>query len=101
MLGNFSCFCCHLLSADLFQNQLFKKILSGTLSEHQTVLSVLIWVQIICKSYLEMTKVAPSKERVNLMQIYRLKCFLFKSVETKKLRMQKTKFLKPHTVLRI
>ena len=48
-----------LLSADFFQNQLFWKILSGILSECQTVwiqirpdiLSGLIWVQTVCKDY--------------------------------------------------
>ena len=54
MLGNFSCYCWHLLT--LFQNSklTFNKILSGTLSECQRVwiqirtdiLSVLIWVQL-------------------------------------------------------
>ena len=56
MLGNFSCFCCRLLT---FQNKLFQKILSGTLSEYQTVwiqirtyiLSALIWIQTVCKGY--------------------------------------------------
>ena len=48
-----------LLSADLFQNQIFRKILSGIPSECQTVwiqmrpdiFSVLIWVQTVCKGY--------------------------------------------------
>ena len=39
MLGNFSCFCCCLLS--FFQNELFQKFLSWKLSECQTV-----WIQI-------------------------------------------------------
>ena len=39
MLGNFSCFCCHLLT--FFKIYFFKKNLSGTLSECQTV-----WIQI-------------------------------------------------------
>ena len=38
MLGNFACF---LSSADFFQNQLIRKILSGISSECQTV-----WIQI-------------------------------------------------------
>ena len=71
MLGNF--FMLLLSSADFFQNQLFQKILSGALIECQTVwiqirtdiLSVLIWVQTVCKGYQQMTKVATSKERVN------------------------------------
>ena len=62
-----------LLSAEFFfQNYFLQKILSGILSECQTdwtqirtdILSVLIWVQIVCKGYLQMTKVAASKERV-------------------------------------
>ena len=61
-----------LSSADFFQNYLFQKILSGTLSECQTVwiqvrtdiLSVLIWVQTVCKGYQQTTKFTASKERV-------------------------------------
>ena len=68
MLGNFSCFCCRLL---VFSKLSFQKILSGTLSECQTVwiqirndiLLVLIWVQTVCKGYQQMTKVTASKER--------------------------------------
>ena len=69
-LGNFSCFCCPLLT--FFKSFFFQKILSGTLSECQTVwiqirsdiLSVLIWIQTVCNGYQQMTKVAPSKESV-------------------------------------
>ena len=51
MLGNFSCFCCHLLT--FLKINFFQKIRSGVLSECQMVkiqiradaLSVLIWVQ--------------------------------------------------------
>ena len=65
MLGNLS-------SADFFENELFQKNLSGTLSECQTVwiqirtdtLSVLIWVQTVCKGYQQTTNVAASEERV-------------------------------------
>ena len=61
MMGNFLCF---LSSADFFQNKLFQKILSGTLSESQTgwiqirpyILSDLIWVQTVCKDCQQMTK---------------------------------------------
>ena len=62
MLGNFPCFCCHLLT--FFHNQqLIQKSLSGTLSVCQTVwiqirpniLSVLIWVQTVCKDYQQTT----------------------------------------------
>ena len=73
MLGNFCTFVLlyFLSSADFFQNQLFQKFLSGTQSECQTVwnqirtdvLSVLIWVQIVCKGYHQTTKVVASKER--------------------------------------
>ena len=63
-----------LSSDDFFQNKLSQKIISGTLSECQTVwiqirtvvLSVLIWVQTVCKGYQQTTKVAASKESVNL-----------------------------------
>ena len=69
MLCNFLYF---LSSADFFQNQLFRKILLGTLSECQMVwtqirndvLSVLICVQTACKGYQQTAKVAASKERV-------------------------------------
>ena len=65
MLGNF--FTCR-----FFQNQLFPKILVRTLLECQTVwiqirtniLSVLIWIQTVCKGYKQMTKVATSMGRV-------------------------------------
>ena len=61
LLGNFHAF--FLSSADFFQNQLFQIILSGILSECQTVwiqirsdiLSGQIWVQTVCKSYLQTT----------------------------------------------
>ena len=54
-----------LSSADFFQNQLFRKILSGTPSECQTVwiqirpdvLSGLIWVQTVCKGFQQTTLV--------------------------------------------
>ena len=50
----------------------FQKILSGTLSECQTVLIqtrtdillVLIWFQTVCKGYQQTAKLATSKERV-------------------------------------
>ena len=59
-------------SADFFQNELYQKIISRTLSECQMVwiqtrtdfLSVLIWVQTVCKGYQQTTIVASSKERV-------------------------------------
>ena len=61
-----------LSSADFFQNKLFQNILSGTLSECQIVwiqirtdrMSVLIWVQTVCKGYQQTIEVAASKERV-------------------------------------
>ena len=57
----------------MYTNLISKKKLSGTLSECQTVwipirtdvLSVLIWVQTVCKGYQQTTKVAASNERVN------------------------------------
>ena len=59
--------------ADFFQNHLFQKIISGTLPECQMVwiqirtdtMSVLIWLQTVCKGYQQTTKVTTSKERVN------------------------------------
>ena len=70
MLGNFSCYCCRLLT--FFKNELFQKNLSGTLFQCQTVwiqfrtdiMSVLIWVQTVCKDYQQTTKVAVSKKTV-------------------------------------
>ena len=52
-----------LSSANFFQSELFPKILSGTLPECQTVwiqiktdiLSVMIWVQTVCKGYQQTT----------------------------------------------
>ena len=52
-----------LLSADSFQNQLFRKILSGIPSESHTVsiqirrddLLDLIWLQTVCKGYQQKT----------------------------------------------
>ena len=54
-----------------FSSKLLFKNLSGTLSERQTVwiqirtniLSVLIWVQTVCKGYQQMTKVTACKQR--------------------------------------
>ena len=61
-----------LSSAVFFQNCLFQEIFSRTLLECQSVwiqirtdvLSVLIWVQTICKGYQQTTKVAACKEIV-------------------------------------
>ena len=62
-----------LSSGDFFQNELFRKVLSGALSECQTVwiqirtdiLSILIWVQILCKGYQQTKEVTASKERID------------------------------------
>ena len=70
MLHNFSSFL--LSSADFFKKN--KNILSGTLSECQMVwiqirtniLSVLIWVQTVCKDYQHTTKVSFSLVRKNV-----------------------------------
>ena len=72
MQGNFSCFCCRLLT--FFKINFFPKILSGTLLECQMVwiqmrndiLLVLIWVQTNCKGYQQMTK-DTCKERIKLI----------------------------------
>ena len=69
MLGNFSCFC-RLFT--FFKIYYFQKILSGTLSECQTVWiqirtdiwSVLIWFPTVCKGYQWTTKVDISKEEL-------------------------------------
>ena len=66
MLGKF--FMLLLSSADFLQNKLFQKILSGTLTECQTVwiqttdtTSVLTWAQTVCKGYQQTTEVTTSK----------------------------------------
>ena len=66
--------------ADFFQNRRFQKILSGTLSECQTVwiqirtdiLSVLIWFQTVCKAYQQTTKVTTSEEIVKYFFIQKM-----------------------------
>ena len=66
-----------LLSADFFQNQLFRKNLSGILSECQTVwiqirpiiLSGLIWVQTVCKGYQQMTIVRVTQKK-NITELF-------------------------------
>ena len=66
-----------LSSADFFQTNLSQKVLSGTLSECQMVLiqiradflSVLIWVQTVCKGYQQTTKVATSKTAIQQVSI--------------------------------
>ena len=65
VFANWVIFYALLLSADFFQNPFFLKILSQILSECQTVciqirpdvLSGLIWVQTVCKSYQQTTLV--------------------------------------------
>ena len=71
MLVNFSFFSCCLLT--FFKTKLFQKVISGTLSESYSLdpdqtFSVLIWVQTDCKGYQQKTKVAASKERVNVQK---------------------------------
>ena len=77
-----------LSSADFFQNLPSPKILSGTLSKCQTIwiqirtdiLSVLLWVQTVCKGYHQTTKVVASKERVDLLYPYWLSGISFIAV---------------------
>ena len=65
-----------LSAADFFKINFFQKIISGALSECQTVwiqirtdvLSVLIWIKNVCKSYQHTTKDAASKERVKVQE---------------------------------
>ena len=69
ILVNFSCLRCCLLT--FLKVTFSKKNLSGTLSECLTaliqirtdVMSILIWVETVCKSYQQMTIVMASKER--------------------------------------
>ena len=81
-----------LSSADFFQNEGFQEILSGIQSECQTVwiqirtdiLSVLIWVQTVCKGYQQMTKVAASLERVKFLKPSKKgRCVVRKSQENR------------------
>ena len=70
MLGNFSCFC--FSSADIFQNKLFQKILSGMytirvsndVDPHQDWHSFgpMSWVQTVCKGYQQKGKFAANKK---------------------------------------
>ena len=83
MLGNISCFCC--LLTFFFKINFFKKYFRNTitLSECQTVwiqiktniLSVMIWVQTVCKGYQQRTKVAASKKRVKQFSLLAAKTF--------------------------
>ena len=84
MLGNLSCFCCHLLTFqnELFQNQLFPNelfqiIISGTLivsnaldpDIRSDVLSVLIWVQTVCKGYINEQQKSALARKVSTQNI--------------------------------
>ena len=56
---------------DFFFKINFSKKISGIPSECQNSLDLdqragLIWVQVVCKGYQQMTKVATSRERINL-----------------------------------
>ena len=72
------CFMFLLSSAGIFQNQLFQKLRSGTLSECQTVwiqirtdvLLVLIRVQTVCKGDQQTIQVVNSKERAKKYHIW-------------------------------
>ena len=75
MLGNYIYIIFHdfLSSADFFQNDIFRKILSDTLSECQTeqiqarsdILLGLIWVQTVCKYYQQTTKFDTGRQNVS------------------------------------
>ena len=72
----FLCFWCRLLT---FKIDFLKKSISGVPSKSQTgtiqirtdILSVLIWVQIVCKGYQQTTKIAASKDRQTCSSIRR------------------------------
>ena len=56
-----------LLSADFYLNYVFKKFFLKhyqSVKQFRSILSVLIWVQTVCKGYQQVTKVATCKERV-------------------------------------
>ena len=60
MLGNFSSFCCHLLAFKKNRNTIR---VSVWIQIRTDILSVIIWVQTVCKGY--QLKAATSKKRVN------------------------------------
>ena len=53
-----------LLSADFFQNQLFRKKFLGIPSD---ILSGLIWIQTVCKSYQQMTLVGKELKDIEIV----------------------------------
>ena len=63
-----------------FQNYLFQKILSGTLSESQInwiqirpdILLGLIWVQTVCKDYQQTTELAAGRQRAMKVQQFKV-----------------------------
>ena len=61
ILGNFSCFRCRLLI--FFKINFFRKILSGTLTECQTIW---IWVQTVCKGFQHRINSASLRARKDL-----------------------------------
>ena len=75
MLGNSLCFCCHMLT--FFKVNFFKKIFQEHLPECQTIsiqirtdiLSILILVQIVYKSYQQMTEVNACEARKGLINV--------------------------------
>ena len=70
MLGNFSCFCCCLLTMLKINFFFQKKPFTNTIRVSNALIlimpnvrSILIWFQIVCKGNQQKTKVAASKER--------------------------------------
>ena len=69
MLGNFSCFCCHRLTffkINFFRKFYYEHYQSVKGLELKFNMSVLSWVQTVCKGNQQMIKVAASKERVKV-----------------------------------
>ena len=63
----FSCFCCHLLIffEKFFQEHYISECQTNWTQMRTDRMSVLIWVQIVCKGYRQ--KTAASKERVKVV----------------------------------
>ena len=60
-----------LSSANIFQSQLFQKILLGTQSEVSGCQAVCptFWIQIICKDHQHMTKIVASRQSVRPISV--------------------------------
>ena len=98
MLGNISCFCCRLLT---FTKNSFRDIIrvsNGFIwiqisTDNLWILSVLIWVQTVCKGYQQMTK-----ERGSSLSMWRFTVLLKKTFSCNSFRKLNYFHNKPHTL---